>query len=1107
MNGADFSRIRQSYRTPSIEIIRPKRRRRFHPAVERLENRTVPDTTTFAQFQPLFPAVQAFTYTEDGNSASLQTIPGGDPVLVNFDNSLASGITSPLDAHFFLDPTTTIKVVPPSQPGLPAFEQFLTTSTEQITLDTPVNGKSNFLTVTFTGVFLGQLGQPEAAFQASDSSTPRYTVSFSSDFFDFSNSINHGFSIAFSSLKSNDGSGGLQIGADGFFKPFTASASGTFDTNFAPLGQIHGVKFDDLAGTGIRGQGDPGMAGITIQLINPANSQVLETTTTDVNGDFSFTDLASGTYRIREVELPGWIQTTPNPPDIVVTRGSDITDVTFGNHELPGEIQGFKFNDLNGDGILGANEPGMAGVTIDLENPSTGQVLFTTTTDSNGNFSFMNLPPGTYRIREVEVAGFTQTTQNPADITVTAGSDTTGIHFGNHQLPGEIHGFKFDDLNGDGILGANEPGMAGVTIDLENPSNGQILFTTTTDSKGNFSFMNLAPGTYRIREVEVTGFMQTTLNPPDIIVTAGSDTTGILFGNHQIPGEIHGLKFDDLNGDGIQESNESGMGGVTINLENPSTGQVLFTTTTNSNGNFSFTNLPPATYSIREVEVAGFRQTTLNPADITVAAGADITGITFGNQVIPGEIQGMKFEDVNATGIQEPNDPGMAGIIIELIDPATNMIITTQTTDANGDFSFMNLAPGTYRLREFPVAGFRQTTANPADITVAPGQDVTGITFGNALIPQVVTLPGEIQGVKFNDVNGNGVRDANEPGLPGFTIELFNTSTNQLVARTTSGADGSFSFTNLSLGTYNVAEVEQTGWVETNAASISVTVTSGADITGIMIGNQQVTSSIGGSNGGPTGTTPPTGVISPSSGGVPPVVSKLEFFNFDIAALTDPPPGTTTTDLQNLEAYVGGLYESLLGRAPDATGMANFTTLLLAGTSRQQVATMLWDSPEHRGLEVDQFYVTYLSRFPDPAGRAAWVTAFSNGATELTVEEAIVASPEYNALHSSNSDFLTSLYSQVLGRTSDTAGFTNWLQLMQNGLSRSAVTAAFLTSAEADLRLVDAYYVELLNRPADSAGASAWVDLMVTGRASFQSVGISFLASDEFFARFSGAAA
>jgi hypothetical protein len=81
-----------------------------------------------------------------------------------------------------------------------------------------------------------------------------------------------------------------------------------------------------------------------------------------------------------------------------------------------------------------------------------------------------------------------------------------------------------------------------------------------------------------------------------------------------------------------------------------------------------------------------------------------------------------------------------------------------------------------------------------------------------------------IQGTKWNDLNGNGVKDAGEPGLAGWTIYIDQNNNGKLDSgekSTTTDANGNYSFTNLEPGTYTLAEVQRPGWQQTSPGSVS----------------------------------------------------------------------------------------------------------------------------------------------------------------------------------------------------------------------------------------------------------------------------------------------
>ncbi|MDW8110511.1 MAG: LamG-like jellyroll fold domain-containing protein [Candidatus Bipolaricaulota bacterium] len=200
------------------------------------------------------------------------------------------------------------------------------------------------------------------------------------------------------------------------------------------------------------------------------------------------------------------------------------------------------------------------------------------------------------------------------------------------------------------------------------------------------------------------------------------------------------------------------------------------------------------------------------------------------------EICVFKFNDLNGNGIHEPNPPNneplLPGWTFNVSPPPPSSV----TTGPQGGICFGVSAPGTYTISEQVQSGWTPTTSNPQTVTVQPGQ-LVNLTFGNKKKEEKF----EICGIKWNDLDGDGVRDPNEPGLPGWTINMvFGTPPNQVDVQATTGANGQYCFTGLAPGTYTISETLQPGWIQTfPPAPGTYTVTVPPSVTNINFGNRR----------------------------------------------------------------------------------------------------------------------------------------------------------------------------------------------------------------------------------------------------------------------------
>ena len=217
-----------------------------------------------------------------------------------------------------------------------------------------------------------------------------------------------------------------------------------------------------------------------------------------------------------------------------------------------GVISGEKFNDLNGDGIKEAGEPGLAGWVIDLDYNNDGTIDAKATTDANGNYSFVKLTDGIYKLTEEPQAGWVQTAQpNPDPLQITGELTIPNQDFGNFKLL-QISGHKFNDLNGNGVQDPGEGPISGVVMELfqlVGPNQTKTFIESKpTDLSGNYVFQNVGPTApfnftqgvplqFQIAEIVPTGFTPTTPNPrAPFFVISGTNVSGQDFGNKSTGG-------------------------------------------------------------------------------------------------------------------------------------------------------------------------------------------------------------------------------------------------------------------------------------------------------------------------------------------------------------------------------------------------------------------------------------------------------------------------------------------------------------------------------------------------------------------------------------------
>lgn len=326
-------------------------------------------------------------------------------------------------------------------------------------------------------------------------------------------------------------------------------------------------------------------------------------------------------------------------------------------------------------------------------------------TPASGNYSFTDLPPGLYHVREHTTAAQTQAgwraSFTPPPVTVRSGASITGIDFGNWiavSLPGAISGQVWKDVANFGTKDAGETGLPGWIVYIDSDNDGirdtgntsTIVSTDVPKTIADFTSVQSrvnVTGLGKVAKVAVTlNITHSFVADLDVFLVSPDGTSVELFTN--VGGQFNNfsnLKLDDSGARSIStigfsdypytgtwrpEGNlgdvigEDAAGAWILVIRDTTAGDTgvltgwsltisvgeLFTQT-DQNGNYSFLNLPPGTYRIREEVQSGWERTFpgVTGAHQVTVGGGSVTGRNFGNrqvQALPGDYNGSGTVDI-----------------------------------------------------------------------------------------------------------------------------------------------------------------------------------------------------------------------------------------------------------------------------------------------------------------------------------------------------------------------------------------------------------------------------------------------------------------------------
>lgn len=547
-----------------------------------------------------------------------------------------------------------------------------------------------------------------------------------------------------------------------------------------------GIDFDHVQGAFISGTivdtGGSPLADVDLDVYTASGSLLNTTARTEPDGTYSLGPLVDGNYTIKadpdpllsQFYIDQFFGNTSNRLDatLVTVAGVNVSDIDF-TLEDGGTISGV---------IRGTGGTLLSGIDLDLYNEAGDKLYWGDRSEADGTYSIGPIPPGNYLLKAdpspasgyvVQYYDAVLAKSGAASITVTAGSDTSGIDFDLFQ-GGTITGTITD--NGGAPL-------AGIDLDVYDTFGRFVSANATTAGDGSYSIGPLPDGDYFVKadpdpglgQYGVDAFYGGDIDNASIVTIAGGSANGIdmnLVTGGMISGTIRGTG-------GIPLDN------IDLDIYDSDGNRLAYDAKTESDGTYSIGAVPPGQYLLRADpdEVSGY--TKLYYDDSVSRSEATLITVTTSTTTTDIDFDLFQGGWISGTILSDGGSP-LNNVDLDVFTASGVLLDATTRSAPDGTYTLGPLKPGLHIVRADPdkTSGYMgEYFWGDADISDANLVLVTATTT-KPNINFSLSPAGWIEGQ---------VTNSSGTPLSGVDIQLLDTATLDVLPYSeVSGTDGSY---------------------------------------------------------------------------------------------------------------------------------------------------------------------------------------------------------------------------------------------------------------------------------------------------------------------------